>query len=97
MPGGLCEADSIKFARAFIRKWMDENLVSEIAASEIDMAGIEQMVDEYRRQLVMWEYRRQMADSPYRHVNPRRLNRGATTRHTVRTSSFPAQSSKAYI
>ena len=63
MPGGLCEADSIKFARAFIRKWIDENLVSEIAASEIDMAGIEQMVDEYRRQLVMWEYRRQMADS----------------------------------
>lgn len=62
MPYGLGEEDSVKFARAYIRGWIDRKLVGEIAARNIDdNPAIERMVEEYRNELVMMEYRRRMA------------------------------------
>lgn len=64
MPFGLSEADSVKFTRAYIRSWIDDKLVSEIASKNIgNTAQIDKMVDDYRKELIMWEYRRRMYES----------------------------------
>lgn len=63
MPGGLTEPDSVKFARAFVRNWIDGQLVSEIAPDAVDMSKIDKMVEEYRNQLILWEYRNMTFDS----------------------------------
>lgn len=63
MPYGLSESDSTKFARAYIRNWIDSKLVSEIAYKNIsDTREIDRMVDDYRNELIMWEYRKRMYD-----------------------------------
>lgn len=64
MPYGLTESDSIKFARAYIRSWIDNKLVEEIAAQNIpDKSDIDRLVEAYRNELIMWEYRQQMYQS----------------------------------
>ena len=56
MPGGLSADDSVKFATAYINSWVDSRLVSRIAAEEVDMSEIDEMVDRYRRELVLRKY-----------------------------------------
>ena len=64
MPLGLSSSDSTKFARAYIRSWIDSKLVGEIAARNIgDIDRIDQLVEEYRNDLIMWEYRQRMYES----------------------------------
>ncbi len=64
MPFGLSDADSVKFTRAYIRSWIDDKLVSEIASKNIgNSASIDRMVEDYRKELIMWEYRRRMYES----------------------------------
>ncbi len=61
MPYGLSGTDSTKFARAYIRNWIDTKLISEIAYNNIsDTKEIDHMVDEYRNELIMWKYRKLM-------------------------------------
>lgn len=61
IPYGLSRDDSVKFTRAYIRTWIDNKLVGEIAARNIsDTKRIEKLVEDYRNELLMWEYRRQM-------------------------------------
>lgn len=64
MPYGLNQSDSTKFARAFIRSWIDRKTLSEIATKNIsDLSRINRMVEDYRNELIMWEYRQQMYES----------------------------------
>ena len=63
MPGGLSEADSADYVRNYVNKWVGANLISEIAAGDIDMTEINRLVDEYRLELISREYRRLMYDS----------------------------------
>lgn len=63
MPGGLSQDDSVKFSRLYVRGWIERNLLSEVATDKIDMRKIDKMVDEYRTELIMWEYRNRMFDS----------------------------------
>lgn len=63
MPGGMTEDDSVKFARAYIRSWIDTRLITEMAAKEIDLTKIDRLVDQYRKDLIAWEYNRMMYDS----------------------------------
>ncbi len=63
LPVGLTTADSAAFASAYIRKWIDSRLISDIAASEIDMTDIDRLVNEYRNRLVEMEYKTRMADA----------------------------------
>lgn len=64
MPYGLSESDSIKFARAFIKSWIDRKVISNIAAKNINnISRIERLVEEYRNELLMWEYRQQMYET----------------------------------
>lgn len=60
VPGGLSEADSASYAQAYIRNWVDRKLISNVAAREIDMAEIDRLVEEYREELIMNRYRREM-------------------------------------
>lgn len=60
MPGGLSPDDSTAFAQAYISNWVDRKLISNVAAAEIDMTEIDRLVDEYREELIMNRYRREM-------------------------------------
>ena len=61
IPYGLSRDDSVKFTRAYIRTRIDNKLVGEIAARNIsDTKRIDKLVEDYRNELLMWEYRRQM-------------------------------------
>lgn len=61
MPGGLSAEDSSKFVQAFCQKWIDDRLLLRVASKEVDMKEIDRLVEEYRRELISSEYRRQMA------------------------------------
>lgn len=63
LPVGLNTSDSAAFASAYIRRWIDSRLISDIAASEIDMTDIDRLVSEYRNRLVEMEYKTRMADA----------------------------------
>lgn len=63
LPVAMTTADSAAFASAYIRRWIDARIVSDIAASEIDMTDIDRLVNDYRNRLIEMEYRRRMADS----------------------------------
>lgn len=63
-PYGLTESDSTKFARAYIKSWIDSKLIGEIASRNInDLSKIDAMVEKYRNELIMWEYRQRMYES----------------------------------
>lgn len=57
IPAGLPEADSARQARAFIRSWIETQLISQAAGkSLINNEEIERMVEDYRRDLIAREY-----------------------------------------
>lgn len=60
IPVGLSSEDSVRFVRAFVKEWVDSHLISDIASRDIDMTEIDRIADDYRRRLIMMEYRRQM-------------------------------------
>lgn len=63
MPAGLNADDSARYARAYARQWIDARLASEIASREIDMEAIDRMVEQYRNDLIMFEYGKRMYDA----------------------------------
>lgn len=61
IPAGLSAEDSLARVNEFIDSWISNRIVSEIASKNIrNSEEIERMVEDYRRQLIMLEYRRQM-------------------------------------
>ncbi len=63
LPVGLNSADSARYASAYIKRWIDSRLISDIASTEIEMADIDRMVNDYRNRLIELEYRKRMADA----------------------------------
>ena len=64
MPLGLSQTDSAKFAETYIRNWIDDKLIDQIAVHNIpDTREIDRLTEEYRRQLILHEYRNKMAES----------------------------------
>lgn len=61
VPAGLLPEDSTKLASAYIRRWIESELLTSVAASQVDMTEINRLVDDYRRELIINSYRRQMA------------------------------------
>lgn len=60
---GLSAEDSTAFARAYVKSWVDARVMSEVASRNIpDMTTIDRMVDDYRNELIAWEYSRLMFD-----------------------------------
>ena len=63
MPRGLSEQDSLKYSRAYIATWIENRLITEVAADEIDTKEIDRLTEDYRRQLIALEYRRLMYET----------------------------------
>lgn len=61
MPAGLASADSTALARAYVRQWIEARLIERVASGEIDVDEIDRLTAEYRRQLIMAQYRRAMS------------------------------------
>lgn len=61
MPVGLGGSDSLSYIKAYVRQWIDTRLVSDVASKNVaDMREIDRMVEEYRNELIIWEYRKRM-------------------------------------
>lgn len=59
IPPHLSPSDSMQRVNAFIDNWIADNLITEVAIKNLhDTREIDRMTEEYRRQLIMWEYRR---------------------------------------
>lgn len=60
LPTGLSEEDSTRYARAYINEWINTQLINTIAPKALggNLGRIEEMVEEYRHQLIANEYRR---------------------------------------
>ena len=57
-PAGLREVDSVAFVDAYINSWITDRLISHEAARLIkDIDEIDRLTRQYRRDLIMWEYR----------------------------------------
>lgn len=63
VPAGLGASDSAAFARAYINNWLERRLILRVASEEVDIENINRLVEEYRADLIMTEYRRRMADN----------------------------------
>lgn len=58
-PAGLSEVDSVAFVDAYINSWVADRLISHEAARLVkDMDEINSLTEQYRRNLIMWEYRK---------------------------------------
>lgn len=61
LPYGISERDSIKIAREFIRKWVEEQILYEKAEHNVrNDERIENMVADYRRTLILNNYERML-------------------------------------
>ncbi|MCL1933113.1 MAG: peptidyl-prolyl cis-trans isomerase [Candidatus Azobacteroides sp.] len=63
MPIGLSSEDSIIAAEHFIRSWINENLLYDIASRNInDKENIEYLVENYRKSLLIYQYQEQLVN-----------------------------------
>ena len=63
IPGGLSKEDSIIAAEHFIRMWINENLLYNIALKNInDKETIDRLVENYRRSLLIYQYEEQLVN-----------------------------------
>lgn len=61
MPNNLSEADSVEFAEHYIRQWIDDQLLYEVASKNVpDMDRIDKEVERYRKELITYEYRNRL-------------------------------------
>ena len=61
IPKGLSSEDSIIAAEHFIRSWIDENLLYNIALRNVnDKDNIERLVENYRKSLIIYQYQEQL-------------------------------------
>lgn len=56
IPIGLTSEDSAKIAETYIDKWISDELIYEKARQNVDDAEINQMVEDYRRNLILNTY-----------------------------------------
>lgn len=61
MPQGLSPADSAEFAERYIHRWINDELLYEVARKNVpDLDRIDALVERYRRDLVIFEYRKRL-------------------------------------
>lgn len=61
LPAGLGADDSTALARAYVRNWIDQRLIEQVAARDVDIDEIDRLTADYRRELIMSRYRHEMA------------------------------------
>ena len=63
IPAGLAKEDSIIAAEHFIRTWINDNLLYDIATRNInDKENIERLVENYRKSLFIYRYEEQLVN-----------------------------------
>ncbi|MDD2799630.1 MAG: peptidyl-prolyl cis-trans isomerase [Bacteroidales bacterium] len=63
LPGGLNNKDSAAFAKEFVANWISDELMYDVARRNIpDEDKVNELVEEYRRQLVTNEYQRYLVE-----------------------------------
>lgn len=63
MPEGLSSADSADFADKYIHRWINDALLYRVAQKNIpDIDRIDALVEEYRRDLIIFEYRKRLVN-----------------------------------
>ena len=63
MPEGLSRADSTDFADKYIHRWICDVLLYRMAQKNIpDIGRIDALVEKYRRDLVIFEYRKRLVN-----------------------------------
>lgn len=61
LPAGLSSTDSILFVKNYIHKWLEEELLTAKAEKNISSNGkIEQLVENYRRNLILQAYQQKL-------------------------------------
>lgn len=61
MPKGLSSADSAEFAERYIHRWINDELLYRVARRNVpDLKRIDALVERYRRDLVIFEYRKRL-------------------------------------
>lgn len=61
MPDGLNSKDSALFVTDYIKQWVNDQLLYDVASRNIpDMENIDRRVNRYRRELVMFEYQKHL-------------------------------------
>ena len=63
LPRGLSPEDSARFVKAYVSNWVQSNLLLKEAAHFIDMEEIDRMTEDYRRELILTDYRRKMYET----------------------------------
>lgn len=63
LPEGLTQSDSIVFAHSFVENWVTDQLMYDVARKNVpDEEKIDEMVEDYRRQLILAEYQRYLIE-----------------------------------
>ncbi len=63
IPSGLPSADSILLFQSIIDGWLERNLLTNLAEEKLDnLQEIEQMVEDYRKKLIIASYRRKLRE-----------------------------------
>lgn len=58
---GMTPEDSATLVKTYVRQWIESHIMSDLAVKSIpDMSAIDRMVEDYRNELIAWEYRRLM-------------------------------------
>lgn len=61
MPEGLSPADSAEFVEHYMHRWITDELLYEVARRNVpDLERIDELVERYRRDLVIFEYRKRL-------------------------------------
>ena len=64
IPRGASSADSLLLAESYVKKWVKEQLVYEVAERNLsnEKAEIDQLVEDYRRSLIRYRYQERLVD-----------------------------------
>ncbi|MGL4993229.1 MAG: peptidyl-prolyl cis-trans isomerase [Bacteroidales bacterium] len=63
IPVGISSADSQIIADRYIKRWIDDRLLYEVAQKNVpNMPNIREKVEQYHRDLVIFEYQKQLVD-----------------------------------
>ena len=64
IPRGVSSADSLLLAESYVKKWVKEQLVYEVAERNLgnEKEEIDQLVDSYRRSLIRYRYQERLVE-----------------------------------
>lgn len=70
IPEGLSEADSTALFNSIVDAWIQDMLLTKVAAENIpDMDRLDRMVADYRNRLIMMEYRKRMKEDSRKSIS----------------------------